>query len=1392
MNGRPSRMTVQNGKLRLQWWIVELLQIGSNEHASLLALQSYQDALKTENGLEIAQATLLLGVCFSRRRMLNEAKTCAEDCEVKLSSLDVRVKERIELFSALGELYCTIGMATRAVKMFERVCEFCEEIYGSEHLATSDAYSLLGCCFGSLGALDGALEFCEKALFIRNKKTGEQQQYLANSYYNVGVILRMLGQLNLARQRISAAHKIRTNVYGGFSLPTAEVEISLGQTQEQRGYYHDAANRYERAYRIRQKILGETNPLCIEAFSLMESAVTMSKNNREVRSCTKYYTVTEIETAIKELNFCVRLKNAARRCNYLNPYLQAELVATLALGNFDVAGIRRRFQYHVDLIDRLVEFMDPKEVCGIGVLSIFETIERCLLKVTENELIPHSVCENILTACPISIQKLQNLFAGEGALQKKIYALIDALTSQRGVQKVPHTKYIRVTNLQRLIVAICKINAESLSSGLMPLVPPATTEKLLNACSYSLSDTSIMQIIEETETGEAIIRQLAADNLMLENFFRSGNNEDDNDIYSAQDIFVAFTLMREMNPDIRFSSFALSKLIKKAAKGLLSARQIAAIFGENEEIYRLWFLPFLQLVGISSGFCSFRPKAKDTTRGHFASFINGVKIANTDSTIGEFRLRKKRNRDIFCREIASCTQAQISKIPANVGQINIFTDSKNAEEQSESEPAALFEDSQLIGSVKLAIQRLPKNVGDQQVFGSILEDIYFSRIKSVASLSMLVRGGSYGEFEGKEMFLSSVNDNLILAGSQKKDFPESNNSDVMQSNNPYIEAVPLKLQAKLSYLATLKLKYPHLSGVFEEVEKDLHLLPDDYVAANNDSFEDKQNKNMIKNEAKCSVVPGRRLKMVPMTAVELWALVQSKLFIFGAFNRAVRIQKYRLCREKIKLVGIFTRLCELARMRVPCLKLFSLSLFSYFSRSKTLGLSSLQNPQRSSMRNKNKSKIPYQKYDGPKLRALHWATVNEEQTKGTIWEGRKRTFSTVQHMFVDVEEIFAPNSSNPKKITAKASAKKKTALSFLDPKRTQNLGIALARVWSGSFVDLANAITHLKADLIGLDNVEKLLKIAPTKEEISLVSAYNGDVILLNKADRFVHEISTVQRLSGRLEIMLFCGRFNDQKGAISGNIDTIKDASEELSRSERLPEFLGIILSLGNKLNQNTRKQLAAGIKIDSLTKLATTKGKTGVTVLEYMVENLLKRSPNILDLSQDFTHLKAASTINYGTMQNDIRKLHGGVNLLSRHLSIDEEKGEDIFACQYGAFFERASIQMQEMQTKFDAMTEAYNILSLWLGEDPKKTEPAVLFNQILNFLAAVNNAKIKVQEKHKRLKKSLRREEEKKIQIKNSSIAQKQKPTQSLLNDSQEIERHEKKSRRYSVDAWAEEED
>ena len=62
------------------------------------------------------------------------------------------------------------------------------------------------------------------------------------------------------------------------------------------------------------------------------------------------------------------------------------------------------------------------------------------------------------------------------------------------------------------------------------------------------------------------------------------------------------------------------------------------------------------------------------------------------------------------------------------------------------------------------------------------------------------------------------------------------------------------------------------------------------------------------------------------------------------------------------------------------------------------------------VKNTNEHWLKLKKYVGPKLRGVHWTTVDEANTKGTIWEGRKRTFSTVSHIFQDVEDVFAPGT----------------------------------------------------------------------------------------------------------------------------------------------------------------------------------------------------------------------------------------------------------------------------------------------------------------------------------------------------------------------------------------------
>ena len=104
---------------------------------------------------------------------------------------------------------------------------------------------------------------------------------------------------------------------------------------------------------------------------------------------------------------------------------------------------------------------------------------------------------------------------------------------------------------------------------------------------------------------------------------------------------------------------------------------------------------------------------------------------------------------------------------------------------------------------------------------------------------------------------------------------------------------------------------------------------------------------------------------------------------------------------------------------------------------------------------------------------------------------------------------------------------------------------------------------------------------------------------------------------------------------------------------------------------------------------------------------------------------------------------------------------------------------------------MTEVYSNLSQWLGEDPKRTEPALLFNQILDFLATVNTAKEKVRKRLERKKKQLLQRKQEVVQI-HKKNGQKQRYPQNMFSSKSDTSSIKSKTRRYSVDAWAEEDD
>ena len=198
--------------------------------------------------------------------------------------------------------------------------------------------------------------------------------------------------------------------------PVAEIEVSFGFTQEQRGFYNDAINRYDRAFRIRKKILGEAHEYTRAVHRMLVRARTRSK---AANSSTDHpnedvlLTSVAIKNAIKTINQSSHVKNIARRCYALNPYLQAELVYSTGLSSATKRVLVKRFKKHQDLLDDLLlEIEQFKAGIPINTKEMIHIIKASLNRVTEEPVVTFKMEREILSACPLRISQLKKIFQG--------------------------------------------------------------------------------------------------------------------------------------------------------------------------------------------------------------------------------------------------------------------------------------------------------------------------------------------------------------------------------------------------------------------------------------------------------------------------------------------------------------------------------------------------------------------------------------------------------------------------------------------------------------------------------------------------------------------------------------------------------------------------------------------------------------------------------------------------------------------------------------------------------------------------------------------------------------------------------------------------------------------
>ena len=154
--------------------------------------------------------------------------------------------------------------------------------------------------------------------------------------------------------------------------------------------------------------------------------------------------------------------------------------------------------------------------------------------------------EEIVSACPLHESKLRQLYHGDEHLSKQLRQIISCSL------KMPPThdhisSYDSEVHMQRILIAICKINAKKLSQGSVAVISVDMTEKLLMGAYQTKLDACNNEIISpKVEVGEAILEQLAVDDRRIKHAQNIRQHFEKRSLAPC-DVFVPITLIRELH-----------------------------------------------------------------------------------------------------------------------------------------------------------------------------------------------------------------------------------------------------------------------------------------------------------------------------------------------------------------------------------------------------------------------------------------------------------------------------------------------------------------------------------------------------------------------------------------------------------------------------------------------------------------------------------------------------------------------------------------------------------------------------------------------------------------------------------------------------------------------------
>lgn len=384
-----------------------------------------------------------------------------------------------------------------------------------------------------------------------------------------------------------------------------------------------------------------------------------------------------------------------------------------------------------------------------------------------------------------------------------------------------------------------------------------------------------------------------------------------------------------------------------------------------------------------------------------------------------------------------------------------------------------------------------------------------------------------------------------------------------------------------------------------------------------------------------------------------------------------------------------------------------------------------------------------------KLKALHWEKVDSPEI--TLWaqhtpshEAKEEKYAELSKKGIldEIERLFMAKEI---KQIGKASKQKNEKKQVIPGNLMQKFQISLAIFSSREVDDIVRMIIHCDKEILDnpvvmdflqhedmcvvSDNTAKLM--APYSKDWTgpdaLKTAREQNPDDLTREDQlYLYTAFELRHYwKARMRALSLTKTFESEYDELSDKLKTVVSVSESLRDSVRLMPVFGLILDIGNYMNDSNKQ--AFGFKLSSLARLGMVKDdKNESTLMDYVERVVRKQYPQWADFPEDIGGVITAQKLNVEQLAVDAKKYIDNIkniqsSLDSGNLS-DPRKfhPEDRVSQVVQRSMKEARRKAEQMQLYLDEMKRVYDDILTFFGDDNKdENARREFFAKLANFV-------------------------------------------------------------------------